>query len=91
MTSGHLAAGSRLLVLAPDDGWKRMLCARDRELFEEWEVWETMDVDTAKEWSSIARARLAWEMASGEGDEPKGAPPPKVRAPSASSVCVPTV
>merc|ERR1719261_2071029 len=64
MVSGHLDAGSKLLVLAPDDGWKRMLQQRDEELLETWEVVEAMDVDKAKEWSTHAKARLEWEAAA---------------------------
>ena len=48
MLSGHLPAGSKLLVLAPDEKWKDMMRARNRTLFESWEVVDTMDVDTAK-------------------------------------------
>ena len=53
MLSGHLPAGSKLLVLAPDEKWKDMMRARNRTLFESWEVVDTMDVDTAKEWASL--------------------------------------
>ena len=52
MLSGHLPAGSKLLVLAPDERWKDMMRARNRTLFESWEVVESMDVETAKEWAS---------------------------------------
>ena len=38
MPSGHLPAGSKLLVLAPDERWKDMMRARNRTLFESWEV-----------------------------------------------------
>ena len=51
MLSGHLPARSKLLVLAPDERWKDMMRARNRTLFESWEVVDTMDVDTAKEWT----------------------------------------
>ena len=87
MASGHLTAGSRLLVLAPDDGWKRMLRERDPRLFATWEVVETMDVDTAKEWSRAAEARLLWESASREGSPPEGPPPPKVRPLAGGALC----
>ena len=61
MLSGHLPRGSRLLVVAADDRWKDMMRAQDAELFDSWEVAETMDVDTAKEWSLHARASLQWQ------------------------------
>ena len=51
MLSGHLPAGSRILVLSPDDRWKEMVQARNRTLYESWEVVEAMDVPTAKRWS----------------------------------------
>ena len=55
MLSGHLPPGSKLLVLAPDGCWKTMMRERDQALFESWEVAETMDVPTAKEWSQLSR------------------------------------
>uniref|UniRef100_A0A7S2GL26 EF-hand domain-containing protein n=1 Tax=Octactis speculum TaxID=3111310 RepID=A0A7S2GL26_9STRA len=77
MTSGHLPAGSRLLVLAPENsGWKEMMCERNRELYESWDVRLDMDVDTAKEWSQHARARLEWEETPAEIRG--GSAPPKV-------------
>jgi len=51
MLSGHLPAGSRLLVLSPDDRWKEMVQARNKSLYDSWEVVEAMDVPTAKRWS----------------------------------------
>ena len=81
MLSGHLPRGSRLLVVAADDRWKGMMRERNSELFESWEVAETMDIDTAKEWSQHARASQQWQE-SAASDTPKnqnaGDPPPKV-------------
>ena len=64
MLSGHLPRGSRLLVVAADDRWKDMMRAQDAALFDSWEVAETMDVDTAKEWSQHAAASLQWQEAA---------------------------
>ena len=60
LLSGHLPAGSRLVVVAPDDRWREMLVARDDEgQFGTWEVRSTLDLDTAKEWAMHARESLA--------------------------------
>ena len=79
MLSGHLPPGSRLLVVAADDRWKGMMRERNRELFESWEVAETMDIDTAKGWSQHARASLQWqEAAASDPQQNPGDPLPKV-------------
>jgi len=77
MTSGHLPAASKLLVLAPDDLWEQMLRQREPRLFESWDIRRGMDVTEAKEWSQLARARLEWEQSERQ-DEARGDPPPKV-------------
>eukprot|EP00316_Scyphosphaera_apsteinii_P023723 CAMPEP_0119305160 /NCGR_PEP_ID=MMETSP1333-20130426/6224_1 /TAXON_ID=418940 /ORGANISM="Scyphosphaera apsteinii, Strain RCC1455" /LENGTH=328 /DNA_ID=CAMNT_0007308183 /DNA_START=54 /DNA_END=1040 /DNA_ORIENTATION=+ len=78
MTSGSVPAGSKLLVLAPNDDWAQMICECDQPLFESWEILTDMDVDTAKEWSQHAKAWLEWETATLKGQTPTGMRPPKV-------------
>jgi len=78
MLSGHLPRGSRLLVVAADDRWKGMMLEKNQELFESWEVAESMDVDTAKEWSLHARASLQWQEAAARDPQlDPGEPPPR--------------
>jgi len=77
LSPGQLPPGSKLLLLAPDERCVEMLRERDGELFDSWDLRRSMDVDTAKEWSVHAEARLRWEVAHAAG-EAAGAPPPKV-------------
>ena len=57
MLSGHLPTGSKLLVLAPDEKWKAEMRERMPALFDSWDIRDDMDVDTAKEWSALARSQ----------------------------------
>jgi len=63
MMSGQLPAGSKVLLLAADDGAVERLKERDAALYASWEVARSLDVATAKEWSVVAEARRAWEDA----------------------------
>jgi len=68
MSDGQLPAGSRMLILAPDERCATMLRTRNHTLFDSWEIATTMDVDTAKSWSMHAKARLEWETARAASD-----------------------
>uniref|UniRef100_A0A7S2GHG6 Uncharacterized protein n=1 Tax=Octactis speculum TaxID=3111310 RepID=A0A7S2GHG6_9STRA len=76
ITSGHIPAHSKLLVLAPvTSTWKKMVSQRVPDLVESWDIHLNMDVETAKEWAQHAKKRLDWENLAIEDRIQVEAPP----------------